>query len=87
MLNRLSDSGAPDYNCLEHRKGMGKLGPPGNLKIPRKLHTLIVLPRLEGFNEAGSVVYIHIMKMKRNIVKGNSGTPITLSRKWWISFI
>lgn len=66
---------------------MGRLGSFGNIKIPRMLHTIIALPRLKGFSKSGSVVYIHVMKMKRNIVKGSSGRPITLARKWWISFI
>lgn len=66
---------------------MGRSGSSGNIKIPRKLHILVALPRLEGFDKPGSVVYIHIIKMKKNTVKGSRGRPITLARKWWISFI
>ena len=74
-----------DYNLFEHREGMSRLGSSSNLKILIKLHKLIASPRSEGFDEAGCVVHIHTMK--RNIVKGSSERPITLARKWLISFL
>lgn len=69
---------------MKHKEGMGRLGSSSNLKILSKLHKLIALPKLEGFDKP-FVVYIHTMK--RDIVKGSSGRPVTLARKWWIFFL